>query len=458
MAARVRAWWARRSLRLRLTAGAAFVITLGLAGAALVLVAWLRSSLISGLDLAALQQAQAVAQIIDSGKLTAPLPTSDKRDVAVQVIDSNGTVRSSTPNLQGQRRVFTFRSTSSDAPHAHSLQHLPHGEKATWRAVAIPAGTRSNPVTVYAAVATEDVDNSVARLTSGLAIGVPLAVTALTVVAWLLTGRALRPVEALRAQTAEITASDLSRRLDVPPSADALGRLATTLNDLLARLETSTQKQRQFIADAAHELRSPLSSLHTQLEVAARHPDSANWHALTPALVEDSERLSCLVDDLVRLARLDARPRLCKRPVDLDEIVFIEVRLARRRTRLTIDQHAVSAARVDGDTDALAHAVRNLLDNAIRHALRRIDVSLGVHDDTARLVVADDGPGIPGPDRQRVFERFTRLDNARARDTGGSGLGLAIVHGIITAHHGTTHIEDNSPGARFIVHLPTARH
>ncbi|MFE4723097.1 hypothetical protein ACFRLW_43355, partial [Streptomyces sp. NPDC056728] len=138
-------------------------------GSALVLVAWLRSSLISGLDLAALQQAQAVAQIIDSGKLTAPLPTSGERDVAVQVIDSNGTVRSSTPNLQGQPRVFTFRSTSSDEPHGHSLQHLPHGEKMTWRAVAIPAGTRSDPVTVYAAVATEDVDNSVAHLARGLA-------------------------------------------------------------------------------------------------------------------------------------------------------------------------------------------------------------------------------------------------------------------------------------------------
>ncbi|MFB7999952.1 ATP-binding protein [Streptomyces sp. NPDC056002] len=285
-----------------------------------------------------------------------------------------------------------------------------------------------------------------------------MAVATLTGVAWLLTGRALRPVEVLRAQTAEISVSDLSRRLDVSPSADALGRLATTLNDLLARLESSTQKQRQFIADASHELRSPLSSLHTQLEVAARHPDSADWRRLGPVLVEDSERLSRLVDDLVRLARLDAHPRFRTRNVDLDEIVFAEVQRARQRTHLTIDQHTVSAARVDGDADALTRVVRNLLDNAIRHATLRIDVSLRALDGTAQLVVSDDGPGIPVPDRQRVFDRFTRLDDARARDTGGSGLGLAIVRDIITVHHGTVHVEDNAPGARLIVRLPITRH
>ncbi|MGW6476865.1 ATP-binding protein [Streptomyces sp. NPDC055059] len=458
MSVRIWAWWSRRSLRLRLTAAAALVITVGLAGAAVVLVAWLRTSLTSGLDQAAWQRAQAVAEIVDSGEITATVPSSGERDTAVQIVDRSGKVRSSSPNLQGHRSVFTFpataTATASDDPHARSLQDLPLGEDATWRAVAIPAGTRNDPVTVYAAVPAEDVSTSLARLTGGLAIGVPLAVTALTSVAWLLIGRALLPVEMLRAQTAEITASDLSRRLEVPPSADALGRLATTLNDLLARLETSTQKQRQFIADAAHELRSPLSSLYTQLDVAARHPDSADWPALAPALVEDCERLSVLVDDLVRLARLDARPRLRKRPVDLDEIVFAEVRRARERTPLTIDQHAVGAARVHGDADALARVVRNLLDNAVRYATRRIDVSLGVQDGTAQLVIADDGPGIPEPDRQRVFDRFNRLDDARARDTGGSGLGLAIVRDIITAHHGSTRIEDNAPGARLVVHLP----
>ncbi|MER6916473.1 ATP-binding protein [Streptomyces sp. NPDC000594] len=450
----IRDWWSRRSLRLRLTTAAALVITVGLVGASVALLAWLRISLTSGLDQAAWQRAQAVAEIVDSGKLPAALPSPGDRDITVQVIDKQGSVRSSSPNLQGQSRVFAFPPTASDEPHARSLRYLPHAENTTWRAVAVPAGTRKDPVTVYAAVPTEDVDASLAQLGGGLAIGVPLVITALTSVAWVLTGRALFPVEVLRAQAAEITTSDLSRRLDVPPSADALGRLATTLNDLLARLEAATQRQRQFIADAAHELRSPLSSLHTRLQITARHPDSANWRTLAPALAEDCERLARLVDDLVWLARLDARPRLRKQPTDLDEIVFAEVSRARERTQLIIDQHAVSAARVDGDPDALARVVRNLLDNALRYAVRRIEVSLRAGGGTAQLVITDDGPGIPEPDRHRVFDRFTRLDDARARDTGGSGLGLAIVRDIITAHHGSIDIEDHAPGACLVVRLP----
>ncbi|MCT2543054.1 amino acid adenylation domain-containing protein [Streptomyces atratus] len=233
-----------------------------------------------------------------------------------------------------------------------------------------------------------------------------------------------------------------------------LGRPATTFNDLLGRLDAATRRQRRFIADAAHELRSPLSTLHTRLEVADQHPESAHWQTLAPELLRETERLNRLVDDLLRLARLDAQPRLRTRSVDLDEIVFAEVREARDRTGLVIDQHAAGAARVSGDEDALARVVRNLLDNAPRHAATRIDVSLRTLHGTARLVVADDGPGIPGADRERVFDRFTRLDDARARDTGGSGLGLAIVRDIVVAHHGSTHIEDNRPGTRLIFVLP----
>ncbi|WP_055489243.1 cell wall metabolism sensor histidine kinase WalK [Streptomyces sp. TP-A0356] len=450
----VPAWWARRSLRLRLTAAAALIIAVALVGAACLLVAWLRMSLITGLDQTALQRAEVVAANVDTGSLARILPASGNGDTAIQVVDARHTVRSSSANLAGERALFGFAPTPSGTPRAHSVKGLPLSGEDTWRAVALAAGSDSDPVTVYVAVPTGAVEHNLAVLTAGLAITVPPAIALLTGVVWLLTGRALRPVEALRAQTAEITACDLGRRLDEPPADDALGRLARTLNDLLARLDVSAQRQRQFVADAAHELRSPLSSLHTQLEVAVRHPGSADWRARGPALIEESERLSRLVDDLVRLARLDARPRLRKRPVDLDEVVFREVRHARLRTCLVVDQHAVGAARVHGDEDALARVVRNLLDNAIRYAVKRIDVSLSARDGTACLIVADDGPGIPVADRSRVFDRFTRLDGARARDTGGSGLGLAIVHDLVAAHHGGIRIEDNDPGARIVVCVP----
>jgi signal transduction histidine kinase len=430
------------------------MIAVALVGAACLLVVWLHMSLITGLDQTALQRAQVIAANVDNGSLARILPASGDGDTAVQVVGAGGSVRSSSANLAGEPALFSFPPTFSGTPQAHSVHGLPLNGDGTWRAVAIAAGGSTDPVTVYVAVPTDAVKHNLDQLTLGLAIAVPPAVALLTGVVWLLTGRALRPVESLRAQTAEITACDLGRRLDVPPADDALGRLAQTLNDLLARLDVAAQRQRQFIADAAHELRSPLSSLHTQLEVAVRHPGSADWSTRGPALIEESERLSRLVDDLVRLARLDARPRLRLRPVDLDEIVFHEVRHARRRTPLVVDQHAVSAARVYGDGEGLSRVVRNLLDNAIRYADERIEVSLGVRDGTACLIVADDGPGIPVADRDRVFDRFTRLDGARARDTGGSGLGLAIARRLVAAHHGEIHIEDNDPGARIVVCVP----
>ncbi|MFB7501142.1 sensor histidine kinase [Streptomyces sp. NPDC056161] len=454
MAAGVRSWWGRRSLRLRLTAAAAAVIAAGLTGAALLLVVWLHTSLINGLDETALQRAQVVAADEGTSRILPDVPVTGHREIAVQIVDGTGTVRASSANLRGRPRAFTFPPSRSDTPHAHTIHDLPVPGGGTWRAVGVPAGTRHNPLIVYVAVPTENVDRGIARLAAGLATGVPGVVALLTGVVWMLTGRALRPVDALRAQTAEITASDLSRRVDVPPAADALGRLAATFNDLLARLDTATRRQRRFVADAAHELRNPLSTLHTGLEVAAHHPGSVDGQSLAAGLLRESERLIRLVDDLLQLARLDARPRLRTRPVDLDEIVYAEVREARGRSPLVIDRHAVGAARVTGDGDALTRVVRNLLDNALHYATTRVDVTLNARDDSANLVVADDGPGIPEADRERVFGRFTRLDRARARDTGGAGLGLAIVRDIVTAHHGSVRVEDNRPGARMVVRLP----
>ncbi|MFF2331658.1 MULTISPECIES: sensor histidine kinase [unclassified Streptomyces] len=448
-----RSWWARRSLRLRLTAAAALVIAAGLAGASVLLITWLHASLISGLDQTALQRAQIVASDVSGNRITPELPITDHGEVAVQVVDSEGHVRASSANLRGRPRVFTFPASPSTDPRPHTVHDIPLGENGTWRAVGVPVSAPHTHMTVYVAVPTESVDHGLSQLSAGLASTVPAVVALLTGVVWLLTGRALRPVDVMRAQTAEITTSDLSRRLYVPPADDALGRLAKTFNDLLARLDTATRRQRTFIADAAHELRSPLSTLRTRLDVAIQHPGSTDWQNLAPGLLRETERLNRLVDDLLRLARLDARPRLRARPVDLDEIVFAEVREARRHTRLDIDQRAVGAARVEGDEDALTRVVRNLLENALRYARTRVDVSLRLVGPAARLVVADDGPGVPEADRERVFGRFTRLDDARSRGTGGSGLGLAIVRDIVTAHHGSVHVEDNRPGARFVVLL-----
>jgi signal transduction histidine kinase len=274
----------------------------------------------------------------------------------------------------------------------------------------------------------------------------------------------------IRQQAAAIPGTDLQQRLDVPASDDELGRLAQTFNDLLERIGIAADRQRRFVADAAHELRTPLATLRARLEIDLRHPPEGEGDATivdTRKLsLQQVTRLAALVDDLLQLARLDADPRLHRRPVDLDDLVWETVREAREAGGPHLDTTGISPVRVLGDPVALHRVIRNLIRNAVRHADRTVTVRLlrdssppgrGRPADagpTATLTIADDGPGIPLADRERVFERFVRLDEGRARDAGGAGLGLAIVADIVTAHRGRVRIDDNHPGVRVWVEIP----
>lgn len=447
-------WFRRRSLRTRLTAAATVVIAVSMIGLSAFLVLQLRSSLIAGIDDATRQRARDVAAALSAGT-ESPLLSSGEGDAAIQVIATDGTVIASSANIEGEPRLFWFpgRAQRPDS-HPRTVHGLPLGENGTYRAVGVTTAGRGGPVTVYVALPTAVADNSVAKLIGALTLGLPVVIGVLGGIGWLLVGRALGPVEALRRQAAEITATGAQRRLTVPETRDELARLAVTLNDMLVRLEHSTHRQRQFVADAAHELRSPIAAIQAQLEVASRHPGQTDWPARLPELVADTGRLSRLTEELLRLARLDAEPRPGRQTVDLDELVFTEVRRSRARTAVAIDESAVSAARVSGDPDALAGVVQNLLHNAIKHARSQVRVALATAAGTATLVVADDGPGVPERDRLRIFERFTRLDDARSRDAGGFGLGLAIVREVVSSHGGGVRVDDNEPGARFTVTLP----
>jgi signal transduction histidine kinase len=284
-------------------------------------------------------------------------------------------------------------------------------------------------------------------------------VALLGVVVWWLVGRTLRPVEAIRSEVAEIGATELHRRVPEPATGDEIARLATTMNAMLARLEDATRQQQRFVADASHELRSPLTRIRTEAEVALAGVDRAgrdgvDVEATLASVLEDTAELQHLVDDLLHLARADAgAAAVQRRPLDLDDVVMREVDRLRAGGH-RIDPSAVSGAHVVGDAPLLARAVRNLLDNAVRHARQSVRVELGERDGVAVLVVRDDGPGIPADDRERVFERFTRLDDARTRDGGGIGLGLSITREIVEAHGGTIRIADDGPGATFVVELP----
>ena len=330
------------------------------------------------------------------------------------------------------------------------------GYEAAQRQIQTTAGN----ITLVAQQSIAEVDRTVDSVTHALMIAVPALIALVGLAMWYFTGRALRPVEAIRLEAEEITGTTMHRRVPEPDTDDEVGRLARTMNAMLVRLETSSQKQRQFVSDASHELRTPLASIRANLEVALRNEQSTNWPEVARRVLSEDERMEDTVAELLELARLDesegplvldALPE-----VDLDEVV---ADLAITTRRVPVDTTKVSAGRVPGREDQLARAIRNLVDNAARHASSKVAVSLTTDESghIVDLVVDDDGTGISPEDRDRVFQRFTRLDEGRARDAGGLGLGLALVKGIVESHHGIVTIGD-SPlgGARFTVRLPAA--
>jgi signal transduction histidine kinase len=318
--------------------------------------------------------------------------------------------------------------------------------------------TPSGQLTVTAATPVDQVARSVDALREMLVIGLPALVVLVAVVAWVLVGRALRPVDSIRAEVDEITGSTMHRRVPVPPTSDEVGRLARTMNAMLGRLDTNATRQRQLVSDASHELRSPVAAIRTGLEVARRKGDQANWTAVADAALAEEARLEALLDDLLLLAAHDENGATDLRPaaVDLTGLTTAE---AQRPRPVPVDvvlwPDEAQALVVNGDASELTRAVSNVVDNATRHATSRVQITLSGDHDIVRVVVDDDGPGIPPHDRERVFERFTRLDDSRARHQGGSGLGLAVVRSIVTRHHGQIRVED-SPlgGARFVAEFP----
>jgi signal transduction histidine kinase len=340
----------------------------------------------------------------------------------------------------------------------------PPTDRVDSQAVLVSAQPISDPVaspfgyfTVVALPSLEEVRRSVTALSQALWVAIPLSVLVVGGLAWFLTGRALRPVERMRTEVDEITHTTLHRRVPDPGTADEVGRLARTMNAMLDRLERAQEQQRRFVSDASHELRSPLTTIKASVEIAARHPVESRWQQAATTVLSETDRLDGLVGDLLELARLDEATSLAPAAIDidLDELVRAEVARHRGDTTIAIDTSALSAARIRGDHSQITRVVRNLIDNAHRHSRERVEISLHSDGGEAVLRVDDDGAGIPEGDRERVFERFTRLDEGRARSAGGAGLGLALVKAVVTAHRGTVVVADApAGGARFEVRLP----
>ncbi|GHE43041.1 sensor histidine kinase [Streptomyces capitiformicae] len=478
------------SVRARATVAATLVVAVALVAAGTAVVLSLRFSLIGQATTRAEAEARTVAAKLAEGVAYADLDLDDGEDSPVQVLDQRGKVVAAGEDVEAMSVTADSRTGRGGTPvgvqddaddedaddkddaeadaeaDADADDTLAAGEVAEdatisqgtatidgdtedYRFAALGLTTPHDvTLTVYAGGPLSVEQDAVRTALTTMLVGFPLLLLTVGGATYVVTGRALRPVEGIRSEMAAITASeDLSRRVPQPDTHDEVARLARTTNETLAALETSVERQRAFVADASHELRSPIASLRTQLEVGAAHPELLDLDGA----VEDTVRLQSLAADLLLLARLDAGERP---PPDA---YFDLAKLVRQETtgRDGMTVESVDSMEVRGSRGQIARVLANLLDNAQRHARDRVAVSLRTDGDWTVLQVADDGSGVPEPDRARIFERFVRLDESRARDEGGAGLGLAIARDIAIRHGGTLTVTDApSGGALFELRLP----
>jgi signal transduction histidine kinase len=436
----------RPSLRLRITAGALAVVIAVFCGAGVLVIGVLERELVAQIDSTLTANTDFIDRSMKSG---ASLPTREgPTDLYVQFVGPDGrvigasTAAQGLPVLAGPEVAAAGRVVTVHAPALGDLRVL---------AKPVPTNPTVTLVVARSAASVSEVRDSMVRL---LMVMVGTGSVLLGVVIWAVVGRALRPVDAMRRTVDAISERDLEQRLDDPGTGDELDRLAHTLNDLLGRLEAAVTRERQFVADASHELRTPIAGVRALLETEPADP--ASMVQVRAEALTRLGQLQDLVEELLVLAKTDEVAfDGAARPVDLDELVLGQARQLERTTNLRIDTSQVSGGQVVGRDTELSRVVENLATNAVRHAETAVAFSVRQLDGVVELTVSDDGPGIAVADRARIFERFSTLEDARSPGRGGAGLGLSIASAIVTAHHGSIHA-DGAPGAgaRFVVRLP----
>jgi signal transduction histidine kinase len=435
------------TIRAITTAVATIVVAIALVVGAAGLIAALRRTMVDEVAEAARAQASDVVRELEAGRPPV-LEVAGADEQLIQVMTPAGAVVSASPNMAGRPAVARL------AP-GQSAQVVTALDDDEFVAVAEGAQTSDGLRIVLVARALVDVLDTTTVITRLMIVGLPVLVAVVALTTWFAVGRVLAPVEAIRREVDEISAAQLHRRVPQPKRDDEIGRLAATMNRMLERLESARNSQRRFVSDASHELRSPITTIRQHAEVALAHPDRVTAQELADVVLAEQHRMHRLVEDLLLLARADEHVPPSRAPVDLDDLAFEEASRIRAATSKRVDTSGVGAAQVHGDADALLRVFRNLIENAVRHAASRVDITLVENGPGVVLTVDDDGPGIPEAERDKVLRRFVRLDEARSRDVGGSGLGLSIVDEVVRAHGGTVSIEQ-SPlgGARIQITLP----
>ena len=448
-------------MRTRITILATAVVLVALLLGSFALLGLFRRALLHAQSGEVRARAQAVAALTVDGTLPNPLPSLDTpRLTLIQVLDAHGTVIAASSQLAGTPAL------RDPGPQRRKvLDDIGGVRGGPWltEVAVVPIGGQDRTVVVITSLS--GYARGADLLRTSLLVIVPILLLIVAVTVWLVVGRALRPVEAMCTEAESITGRQLDRRVPIPPTGDEIARLAMTLNDMLDRLQASSDGQRRFVADASHELRTPIANIRMAVEVAAAHPDRADWPTVAADVLLQDQRMQQLTDDLLTLARADAgSPALRVGSVDLSALLREELARPLPPGRLLIAEGTLPAVLLPGDGEQLRRMVTNLVDNALRHAEHTVTIGLRAVPVSGHAMVeirvSDDGPGVPMADRDNVFDPFVRLDQHRARGPGGTGLGLSIVRRVAQAHHGSVTVTDTDngtgtgTGATFVVLLP----
>lgn len=443
----------RFSLRSRATAVATLLCALVLIGGSVTLVSTLERQLTSSRDDLSRSRVRDLIDQAAGGELPAVLRNVNDDSVA-QVFTQDGRVVSASANIQGQPPIVS--ATTSSNGRAHTIRAPDDTEIETYRVWVQRGRSPEGLVTVVEGISLESVQKATSTLRRALVVGVPLALLALCWVMWLVLGRALARLDRIRAEVDAVGPDQLDRRLPDDGRLDEVGRLVTTMNRMLSRVDSSVQRQRRFVADASHDLQGPLTAQRLSLELALGSPEAVDKDILRDHVLGATGQMEHLVADLLALASVDEGAQAPTVPVDLDEIVLEEAMRAGGGSSVVIDTSQVSAGPVKGNPSELRRIVRNLLDNAVWHAQSRVELLVYVRGGQVTVDVADDGPGVPATDRELIFQRFYRGDPARTHSAaGGHGLGLAIARSLAERAGGTVELVDlGGPGAVFRLWLP----
>jgi len=397
------------------------------------------------LDRRAHATAGQVAELVASGRLPNPIPITGSE--SVQVVDTRGRVLSASANSDRLTPLLTGPELARARTTPITVPGSRLGLSGSLRVTATPTSEESGSAVVVVAEPVADLARSRHLLVVTLLVSYPLLLLVLGLVAYRVIGATLRPVESLRAAAERVSGTGDDERLPEAESGDEIHALAVTLNSMLDRLAAARDRERSFVASVAHELRNPLASLRLQADVGRRHgATDADFADLGAEL----DRMSALVEDLLVLARLDAGDALPAADPPAEPRVVLLDAASDDAGSPKVSVGEVADGTVPMSALELERVVGNLVDNARRHARSRVELSFVRLTDAAVLRVADDGAGIPVVDRERVFDRFARLDEARARDTGGTGLGLSIVREMVHRRGGDVTLADSPHGGLLV--------